>query len=65
MQSRRKKDNEQWNIKTVSYFLNAIVVQVFGFIQRENGPHSRKWKMAQKKKNKPNNYSWTNLHGTY
>jgi len=42
MQSRREKDNEQWNVKTVSYFLNAIVVQVFGFIQRENGPRSRK-----------------------
>jgi len=42
MQSRREKDNEQWNVKIVSYFLNAIIVQVFGFIQRENGLRSRK-----------------------
>jgi len=42
MQSRREKDNEQWNVKTVFYFLNALVAQVFGFIQRENGSRSRK-----------------------
>ena len=53
MQSRREKDNEQWNVKIVSYFLNAIIVQVFGFIQRENGLRSRKWKMTQQRKINP------------